>query len=98
MAQGVLLEPYMSQGDQGVELILFVYCQYPRYYCNCCSFMYCHINKLKKWLFYIYLLTNITWKTYLCSKSSFCFLSGCAPSMRINKNETALKLLKIYYD
>ena len=27
---------------------------------------------------------NNTWQTYVCSKSGFCFLSGCAPSMRIN--------------
>ena len=59
------------------ELILFVYCQYPCYYCNCCSFMYCHINKLKKWLFYIYLLTTITKALYQSSEKGMSLLFTC---------------------
>ena len=55
----------------------FVYCQYLRYYCNCCSFMYCRINKLKKWLFYIYLLTTITKALYQPSEKGMSLFFTC---------------------
>ena len=54
-----------------------VCCQYSRYYCNCCSFMYCRTNKLKKWLFYIYLLTTITKALYQPSEKGMSLLFTC---------------------
>ena len=45
--------------------------------CYCCSFMYSQINKLKKWLFYIYLLTSITKALYQSSEQSMSLLFTC---------------------
>ena len=39
--------------------------------------MYCHINKLKKWLFYIYLLTTITKALYQPSEKGMSLLFTC---------------------
>ena len=57
-----------------VELIFVCCCQCLHYYC---SFMYCHINKLKKWLFYIYLLTTITKALYQPSEKGMSLLFTC---------------------
>ena len=54
---------------------IFVYCcQCSRYYC---SFMYSRINKLKKRLFYIYLLTTITKALYQPSEKGMSLLFTC---------------------
>ena len=47
--------------------------------CSCyyCSFMYSQINKLKKWLFYIYLLTTITKALYQPSEKGMSLLFTC---------------------
>ena len=42
-----------------------------------CSFMYSHINKLKKQLFYIYLLTTITKALYQPSEKGMSLLFTC---------------------
>ena len=39
--------------------------------------MYCPINKLKKWLFYIYLLTTITKALYQPSEKGMSLLFTC---------------------
>ena len=43
----------------------------------CCSFMNSHINKLKEWLFYIYLLTTITKALYQPSEKGKSLLFTC---------------------
>ena len=60
--------------DVAFETIFVYCCQCSRYYC---SFMYCRINKLKKWLFYIYLLTTITKALYQPSEKGMSLLFTC---------------------
>ena len=60
--------------ENRVELIFVYCCQCSHYYC---SFMYSCINKLKKRLFYIYLLTTITKALYQPSEKGMSLLFTC---------------------
>ena len=71
------------------------------YLCCCqCSHYYCilisHINKLKKWLFYIYLLTTITKALYQPSEKGMSLLFTC-PQLTVESSLLAAAARMLLY-
>ena len=70
--RSVLAAASLGEAARWIDIVYC--CQCLHYYC---SFMYSRINKLKKWLFYIYLLTTITKPLYQPSEKGMSLLFTC---------------------
>ena len=57
--------------------------------------MYCRINKLKKWVFYIYLLTNITKALYQPSEKGMSLLFTC-PQLTEESSLEAAAIMRLH--